>query len=237
MKKDITNQLRRFASVPGKERTWVSDLTDDQLYELFLRLRSGESSASIARRAQEGWKVSPRSSAHSVSQGILKFKQRIAHLLLLSSQPSPGAVSTLDLPLGLEEDALETLETIAQQYEARIQRMIAEEKETGVRYPHINRDLQALASLRKAILKQKEWDSTHDDPLKRKEYERMEKRMDRRFKGLLEYLGDDGQDRLIQSMDKFLELVEKEALPMYRKGDGTYTLSDPEERQKESPSK
>ena len=43
--------------------------------------------------------------------------------------------------------------------------MIAEERETGIKYPYLKRDLQALATLRKAILKQKEWESTHADPL------------------------------------------------------------------------
>jgi len=76
---------------------------------------------------------------------------------LLFPSSATDEANASGFPLGCEEDsALETMENIAQQYEARIKRMIAEERETGVKYPFINRDLQALASLRKAILKQKE---------------------------------------------------------------------------------
>jgi hypothetical protein len=233
MKKDITDQLRRFASVPGKQRTSVSELTDDQLYELFLRLRNAEGAASIARHAQKVWKVNPHSSTHSISQGILKFRQRIAHLLLTGSIPNADGISNLDFTLSPEEGStLEIMEALAKDYQARVKAMIDEEKETGVKYPFINRDLQALANLRKAILKQKEWELTHEDPLKRKEYEKMGKRIERRFNGLMEYLGEDGQDRMIRAADRFLELAEQHVLTMYRKEDGTYTLVDPEKKPK-----
>lgn len=227
-KQNMVAQLRKFASVPGKQRTWVSELSDDHLYELFLKLRTGEGATSIGRHAQKAWKVNPRSSAHSMSQGVLKFKQRIAHLLLLTSQSFPQEASGLALPVG-SGDALETMEAIARQYEARIQSMIAEEKETGMRYPYINRDLQALASLRKTILKQKEWDSSHDDPLKRREYERRDKIMERRFHALMDELGEEGQARVVRAAERFLELAEQRGIIMCRTEDGTYVPVDTEQ--------
>jgi len=221
MKKNIIEQLRRLSSVPGKQKTWVSQLGDDQLYELFLKLRSGESAASIARHAQKAWKVGANSAKHSVSQGVLKFKDRIAPLL-------PGVtvgMQTSDSSHGADpEDALETMDNIARQYETRIKGMIAEERETGVKYPYINRDLQALAILRKAILKQKDWESSNLDPLKQRDYQKIKERIDRRFNNWMEELGEDGQERMIKIADRFLELVEQHAVPMYRKEDGTYTL-------------
>ena len=115
--------------------------------------------------------------------------------------------------------------------------MIVEEKETGLMYPFINRGLQALASLRKTILKQKEWETTHEDPLNRKRRERMEQNIDRRFNALMENIGEDGQDRLIRAMNRFLELAEQKAVAMYRREDGTYTLTSPQEKPIESISK
>ena len=85
MNRHIIEHLRRFASIPGKEKTWVSELSDDQLYELFLQIRNGDNARAIARHAQTVWKVGRKSSVHSISQGILKFKQRISHLLLFPS--------------------------------------------------------------------------------------------------------------------------------------------------------
>lgn len=237
MNKHIIEHLRRFSSVPGKEKTWVSELNDDRLFELYLKIRNGESARGIARHAQKVWKVGRHSSTHSVSQGILKFKQRISHLLLFPLSANEEANASVLPPTCDEDSPLETMENIARQYEVRIKTMITEEKETGVRYPFINRDLQALAILRKAILKQNEWEAAHKDFLNRKKYERMTQRMDRRFNTLMENIGEDGQDRLIRAMDRFLELVEQRALPAFRKEDGTYELVNPQEKPKESTSK
>jgi hypothetical protein len=82
MREYILKQLRDRSCVREKVRTWVSDLTDEQLYELFLRLRSGENAKTIARYTQEAWGVNPETTVHSISQGVLKFKKRIAHFLI-----------------------------------------------------------------------------------------------------------------------------------------------------------
>jgi hypothetical protein len=233
MNKKIIEHLRRFSSITGKEKTWIGKLKDNELFELFVKIKNGESARAIARHAQKVWKVNPKSSTHSISQGISKFKQRVSHLLLSPPSASDEANASGSPPEFEEESTLETMENIARQYEVRIKRMIVEEKETGVRYPFINRDLQALANLRKAILKQREWESIHGDSLIRKRRERMEENIDRRFNSLMESLGEDGRDRMIRAADRFLELAEQKALIAYRKEDGTYTFTNPEEKQKE----
>jgi hypothetical protein len=139
------------------------------------------------------------------------------------------------LPESDEESTLEAMENIARQYEARIKRMIAEEKERGVTFPYINRDLQALANLRKAILKQKEWDSTHEDPHNQKRFESMQKTIDRRFKNMMDTLGEDGQERLlIRAANRFLELVDQHAVPVNQLEGGTFAFKNPEEEAMES---
>lgn len=230
MKRNVIENLRRFSSIPGKEKTWIGRLKDNELFELFIKIKNGESARAIARHAQTVWKVGQKSSIHSVSQGVLKFRERISHLLLFPSSATDEANAPV-FPSTCDEDGpLETMENIAREYEARIKRMIAEEKETGVKYPHLNRDLQALGSLRKAILRQSEWETIHEDPLKRKKYERMEQTVDRRFNRLMENLGEDGRDRMIRAANRFLELIEQKSVPLYQKEDGTYTLTNPEEK-------
>jgi hypothetical protein len=65
----------------------------------------------------------------------------------------------------------------------------------------------------------------------------MQQTMGRRFNGLLQYLGEAGQNRMIEAANKFLELAEKKAVPVYRCEDGTHTLTNPQEKPKESTSK
>ena len=60
--------------------------------------------------------------------------------------------------------------------------------------------------------------------------------IDRRFKGLMENIGENGADKMVKAAYRFLELAEQKALTAYRKEDGTYTLTDPQEKQKEQTS-
>lgn len=128
MKDHFIKKLRDCSFVKNKMQTWVSELTDDQLYELFLRLRNEESAKSIAARVQKVWGIRPRSTIHSLSQGILKFKRRISHLLL-TSPPSASEDDTFFNVNGFEGlGTLEELEKIAQLQRERIARMMVEER-------------------------------------------------------------------------------------------------------------
>jgi hypothetical protein len=222
MKKIIVEQLRERSRVRGKEKTWVSELTDDQLYELFLRLRNGENSKAIARHIQEAWGINPGSSAHSLGQGIGKFKRRIAHLLIT---PTIEEVNTCSTPLTLcSEDTLESLENIANLHRARIQAMLQEEERTGVRYPHLNRDLQALSTLQKLIIKQKVFEKFHDDPVKQRRMARLEKEFGERWGTLMEQLGEEGRIRVANTLRRFMELVTENSVPAEVGPDGKLRL-------------
>jgi hypothetical protein len=59
---------------------------------------------------------------------------------------------------------------------------------------------------------------------KRKEYQKIKQRIEKRFNGFLKDLGEDGQERLIRWADKFLELAEQNALTAEEKEDGTYAI-------------
>jgi hypothetical protein len=135
MREYILQQLRHRSCVRGKQRIWVSDLTDEQLYELYLRLRSGENAKTIARYIREAWGINPEATVHSISQGVLKFKKRIAHLLITPTAEEgdsyPGPHSRDFNP----EDTLESLDYITRIQRDRIIAMIEMEKESGVKHP------------------------------------------------------------------------------------------------------
>lgn len=66
------------------------------------------------------------SSAHTLSQGVLKFKQRLDHLWLFPP-PTCSERSDSGFSLSREEKSIPgTMEFIASQYEARSKRMIPE---------------------------------------------------------------------------------------------------------------
>lgn len=214
MRDYVIEKLRECCLVPGKQKTWISELDDEKIYQLFLRLRARQSAKAIARDIQREWGINPESSVHSLSQGILKFKRRIAHLLL---SPPLDSTSPTD-PKALEEASLlegpEGVERIAQLQLARIERMMTEEEETGVRHTALSREIQALSTLTKALMKAKEWDMMHEgtDPVRRRRLERMKQSFARRFNHLQDFT--DGGDRLLRAMEKFLQLVEENAVTM-----------------------
>jgi hypothetical protein len=111
------------------------------------------------------------------------------------------------------ENALESLDYIARLHRARIMRMMKEEQNTRIKYPHLNRDIQALATLEKVLLKAKSFATSHDheDPVERRNFERMKERMDKNFYSMMRRLGEDGKNEVIQVFDNFLERVEEEA--------------------------
>lgn len=219
MKDHFIKKLRDCSFVKNKMQTWVSELTDDQLFELFLRLRNEESAKSIASRVQKVWGIRPRSTIHSLSQGILKFKRRISHLLL-TSPPSASADGdsyfAADAYDGL--GTLEELEKIAQLQRERIKRMMLEEKEMGVKHSNLSRDLQSLAILSKLIMKQKEFEIAHqlDDPVRMKRLRVAGKRMNTKFMKMMRDVipTERDKDKVIRATERFIELIDEKSIKL-----------------------
>jgi len=214
MKNYIIQQLRKLSCVPGKEPTWISKLADEQLYQLYLKITGGETARSIAAYVQDQWGTNPNSSLHSIAQGILTFKKRIGPLLM--SLPKPEVSDTnLSLPESLENlTSLERLEIKAKQFEERITKIMENEKQTGKFYPYLSRDIQALAALRKAIIKERDWQNKNPDPLIAINDEKRRQVIERRFGLFMDTLGPEGQARIVKASERFLEAVEKRAVNM-----------------------
>jgi hypothetical protein len=226
MKDHVLKELRKCCAVKNKQETWVFRLNDDRLWEMFLRLRNEESARDIARHALNVWGLNPKSSVHSVSQGILKFKKRISHLLL-SPPPDLGleSVATAD-----PDCSLEVLENIAKLHRARIQRMMLEEDQTAVRYPHLNRDIQALSSLEKTLMQRKEWELANDDPVEVRKSRVRKRKIDAIFEGLMEGVKGDGSS-IISATEQIIQLAEKKSLTLEMEEDGSISLN----KNKEAP--
>ncbi len=232
MKKFIIDELKKRSCVPGKQRTWISDLTDNQLYELYKRLQSGQKAKPIARWIQKKWGIRTNSSAHSLSQAVLKFRKRIESLIdspYLEENKNTQQF-TPDLGEGDQLESLERNERIARRLRERINRLINEEEKSGVAFPYLNRDVQALTALEKMIVQQKDWALKHpdEDPFKLREIQRKDRKIDSLFNTYMERTTLDDRNRTI----KFLEiLVEKfeEASVLAKKGpDGKWILLERE---------
>jgi len=86
MDMEIVKTLRNRSFVDGKQKTWISELTDRQLWDIFIRLYNGESFTAIAKDIIKRRWIKSESSVKSISQGISKFKKRIDDILIF---PAP----------------------------------------------------------------------------------------------------------------------------------------------------
>ena len=180
MKKLIIKELRQLALVPNKQRTWVSELEDEKLYQLFLMLKNGSSARIIAKHVSEVWGINKESSIHSIAQGVQKFKKRVEHLLVNDSLPACKA----ETDSSIDDDRIDVLEQnqkIADQLRARIEKMMREEQEQGISYPNLCRDVLALNSLEKTILKEIDWRMKNKDRLIEGYEERQQRELGDRF--------------------------------------------------------
>ena len=214
MKSLIIKQLRERSCVKRKQKTWVSECSDDQLYQLFQKLRNGESAKSIAQYIQKAWKINEQSTAHSISQGIQKFKKRIEDLLQVEIPSEVLPDCSLEQPD--EEDNLLALDRVVRLQRQRIERMMNEETEKGVTFHHLSRDLQSLATLAKVLVKEKDFALHHlsEDPVKKRREELRARRAGENFQGFIDNLTEDARERIVQVAERFLEGIAQDAVPM-----------------------
>jgi len=73
MDKEIVKVLRNRSLVDGKEKTWISELTDKQLWDITIKVINREPLTDIAKDIKKrGW-IKSESSVRSISQGIYKY--------------------------------------------------------------------------------------------------------------------------------------------------------------------
>jgi hypothetical protein len=92
MDNEIIKSLRNRCFIKGKQKTWISELTDKQLLTIFVKIKNGETNTEIARHLQKKLGVMSESSTRSVSQAISKFKKRVGDISLF---PAPKEIEEM----------------------------------------------------------------------------------------------------------------------------------------------
>lgn len=225
--KDVIEQLRNFATVPGKQKTWISELTDQQIYQIYIMLRNGNTGQYIAKHIQDIWKIHTSTSIHSSGQGISKFKKRIAHLLIIPKEEQSSNPISPSNRRDNRYHSSESLEELAYELEDRIRKIMAEEKRTGI-YGLINKEVNSLSSLRKTILKEKKYEIEHakDDPTILRRQQLNGKHRQKQLEALISRLPDQGS-RVVEMGEQFFKLLEERSIiTKYDAETDTYIAKD-----------
>ncbi len=146
MDSEIIKSLRNRSFIKGKQKTWVSELTDEQLWTIFLKIKNGETNMAIARHLQEKFGVMSESSTRSVSQAISKFKKRVSDISLLPTPKEIEEIGSLD-GLKIAQKALN--ESI---------------KEKGASNANLAKESKVLLEINAAIEKQEEKEPQQNNP-------------------------------------------------------------------------
>jgi len=200
LKKFIIKELRDRSAIPGKIRTWISELDDNSLLWLYERMRRGASSRSLAA-ALAGRGIGPGSSVRSMAQGITKFRKRIVQLL----DPTPPD-QEVEIPKGLADmEPAERLEAIERAYAQLIEQMLADAAyNKGLMTTDMAKHVTALATISKARAKMVVPPTKLFPPAVSTEFK---ERADR----VLEFIGDDG-NKMIRAANEFLLEIEKRVI-------------------------
>ncbi|MHB8109997.1 MAG: hypothetical protein ACYDHW_08190 [Syntrophorhabdaceae bacterium] len=212
-KTQLVKTLRDLSTIEKKQRTWISECSDDQLYQIFLLLRSGRSSRSIAIHIKEKWKMRPEANIHSLAQGISKFGKRVEALLgtSLVNDESTHSKSATDEA----NDSLLGLERLVNTQRQRIEIMMEEEKKLGIKNLSLSKDIMALASLTKTLIKQKEFIVRNGlDPAEERSKELRSLRIDKNFNAWMTNTDQESQQRMIDVFDRFLGAIAADTIPV-----------------------
>ena len=158
-RKHMVQQIRKCIAIKGKEQPWIGALDDGKLFQLFVKVKNHETSQGIAKHIMENWKLREGSSLHATAQAVGKFRKRVASLLLAPMQPENSEPHNNSFANTDIHSSLESLANLAANLERRIQAMLKEEQETGLRNPTLSKEILSLVALKKAILREKAWHS------------------------------------------------------------------------------
>jgi len=163
----LIQEIRACLCKPGKQEPAANKLTDDQLLEVFNRLRKGQNPNEIGRYAQKAWGFMEGRNPHTVGQIIRTLQKRISHLTLggsPSQTQAPGPVSDTVIPVKVTyEDIIEIQDRLSLEMRRRKDRLMEKERATRIPYKDSAKDLNAISSFGRLLTKMEEFELKNAD--------------------------------------------------------------------------
>jgi hypothetical protein len=224
--------MREAVSPAGKRGTWLKQLSNDQLSEIFHRLKMGQSCHRIAQHAQEVWGIQPKASAKSLSRAVRQFKHRMLGDLELVATDEKSKDRRKEGRRLLERgrsqvaklDGLDRMRWLIELQTDRLINMMEHEGMQGLPWLNskaVNKTIETLQNMLDRYLK-----IQIDLGILDAKPQELQLTLKHRFDGLLQHTISPGT-ALTDWADKLLESAEKEALTFSLAEDGSYKLLGP----------
>lgn len=235
----LIKRMRKVVSPVGKRCSWLKDLSDKRLAEVYHRLKMKQSPLYITRLAQSEWGIAKTSNSGSLARSVYKFRDAMFDSDLIAFPNDPGtprqqknamtkqaALNVLGQPgkRVLEKvDWLGTMNWVMNEQVERIAQLRA--KEIGLGMP-LKMTEQAVSNFGTLFSKVADvcfrlglWDSKPSE-------------FNLNFKHTLDgifakILRNDGVP-MLEATSKFVEMAQEEFVSLEMTDDGSYALKDKE---------
>lgn len=106
----LVKVLREIVSPPGKRGSWLRNLNDRQLCEVYWRLRDGQPAQKVTRFAQTDWGIQRQASTKSLARAVRDLRDKIggeigALAVTTGRPPEKGHAAGVQISKELQERA------------------------------------------------------------------------------------------------------------------------------------
>ena len=222
----LIQRLRLLVQPPGKKGSWLRDLSDRRLTEVYFRLKRGEPVHKIAKIAQIDWGLMRKSNTKSISRALRDLRDKVidditkaaaAHQL---KEPEKRSLSLMAERIIKKIDGLGMQRWLIMVQQERIADLRKAEAESGEMYKMTGKEIARLSdmitqyfdnAIRLGVIDEKPSETNLNIKIG--------------FERIMGSLPDDGA-RLLTMTSRFLELAEKESVTLTQKGDGTFSSEE-----------
>jgi len=222
--KSLVRRLREIVRPPGKRGSWMMLLDDQQLLEVYYRLKRGQSANYVCRICQEDWGLKRGSSLKVLNKAMLKFRREALGDIELTKIAARGkrdreeaeSITKRTEKLKKKVDGLEKLAWAIQVQAERLETLVEREKK-AIPFKFTDKTVKTLGELLDTYLKyQIELGVLDAKPSE------FNLNIKHKFEGIVQNALENSPHRFIDGMHKFLELAESKALTLVPDSEGTY---------------
>jgi hypothetical protein len=223
---EIIKRLREIVDPPGKKGTWIKQLNDRQLAEIYQRLQMGQTAYRVVQLCQS-WGIQRHSDIKSLSRSMLSFKKRaLGEIQALktghSKRKDETAVSkTLQKKadrVGGKINALGKLSWLIGIQEERVEMLFDREKAT-LPFKHTDFTVRTLLDLIKEYVEISfRLGITPEVPRE------FDLRVQHEFGEILTKQLGAGGSKVVDALGRFLDLAKAHSEKLVLNEDGTYVL-------------
>lgn len=224
---DVINRLRLAAQPPGKKGLWLKDLSDKRLAEIYLRLKQKQPIYRIAKMVQIDWGLKKNSDIKTIGRGLRKFRERVFGEI--QEAAANGEITKDEEKASVSRgkriveklDVLGTLRWLIELQAERVEDLRNKEK-ASMPFKFTGKEIERLGNLGEQFLTLAMRLGAIDE-----KPSEINLNIKTSFDEMLKKLPDDGS-RLVGMTTRFLEMVDKLAIPM-KMVDGKYVKQEEKE--------